>query len=102
MVFVEDRDYSFGILANHDFGIAQGITWAVGLDLVDNLVGLDGQVFGERADLLMGQDEIQVFGLEQGAVCVMVAAGWYRKTAVEIFSKLGQIGIASRHIRDTP
>ena len=45
-VFVEDRDFSLGILTDRHFGIAQGIAWAIGLDLVHNMLVLQGQVFG--------------------------------------------------------
>ena len=55
--------------------IAQGIVWAVGLDLVDDLVGLDGQVLGERAGFLVGENEIQVFGFEQRAMGIMACCG---------------------------
>ena len=55
LVFVEDSNFSFGILTDRDLSIAQGIVWAVGLDLVDDIVSLYGQVFRERTDLLMTQ-----------------------------------------------
>ena len=63
-VFVEDSNFSFGILTDGDFCITQGIVRAVGLDLVNDLVGLHGQVFRKRACFLMAQDEVQVFGFE--------------------------------------
>jgi len=70
------------------------------LDLVDDLVGLHRQVLGQRAGFLMGEDEVQVFGREQGAVSVMGTAGLNGETAVEIFPELGQIGIASLPVRN--
>ena len=48
LVFVKDGDFSFGIFADGDLGVAQGVVRAVGLDLVDDLVELEGQVLGER------------------------------------------------------
>lgn len=99
-VFVEDGDLPFGILTDGDLSIAQGIVWAVGVNLVDHFVGLDGQVFGKRARFLMGQDNIQVFGLDQRVVGIMYAARLHCETAVEIFTKLWQVSIRSLHIRD--
>ena len=64
LVFVEDGDFSFWVFTNGDLRIAQSISWAVGLDLVDDLVELDGQVFGKISCFLVGQDLIQVFCLE--------------------------------------
>jgi hypothetical protein len=94
-VFVEDGNFSFGIFTDSDLGIPQGIVRAVGLDLVNDLLVLNGQVFGEYADFLAGEDQIQVFGLEQGAMGIMVAARGYRKTLVESFAELRQVGIPS-------
>jgi hypothetical protein len=74
LVFVEDGDFSFWVFTNGDLGVAQGIGWAVGLDLVDDLVELKGQVFRKDTGFLMSQDPIQVFCLEQGSVGVMRAA----------------------------
>ena len=55
--------------------IAQGIVWAVGLDLVDDVVGLYGQVLGECTGFLMRQDDIQVICFEQRAMSIVCAAG---------------------------
>ena len=63
-VLIQDRDDSLRIFTDGDLSFTQGIPWAVGLDLVNDLVGLDGQVFGEDAGFLMGQDQVQVLGLE--------------------------------------
>ena len=71
---VEDSDLSFSILADSHLGIAQGIVWAVGLDLVEGMVVLEGQVLGEGAGFLMGKDDLQVIGLAQRAVSIMSAA----------------------------
>ena len=46
----------------------------------------------------MGEDEIQVFGFEQGTMRIMGAARRYSKAAVEIFTEFRQIGIASFHV----
>ncbi len=63
-MLVEDGDNSLGVFAHGDGSIAQGVIWACGLDLVDDLVVLNGQVLGERTGLLIGEDNVQVFGLE--------------------------------------
>jgi hypothetical protein len=78
-----------GIFTDGDLSIAQGIVWAIRLDLVDHFVGLHGQVLGKRAGFLMGQDEVQVFIIEQGAMGIVIAARRYGKTAVVIFPELG-------------
>ena len=49
-----------GIQADSDSGMAQGIGRAIGLDLVDSLVELEGQVFRKRACLLPGQDVVEI------------------------------------------
>ena len=64
LVIVEDGDFSIGILTDGDLRIAQGVVGAVRLDLVDDTVGLHGQVLGERADFLAGQDQVQVVCFE--------------------------------------
>ena len=89
-VFVENRDNSFCIFADSDLGITQGIVRAVGLDLINDLVELDGQVLGKQPGILAGQNEIQVFGFEQRPVSVMSSARGYRKAAIEIFTELGR------------
>lgn len=63
-VFVEDGDLSLGIFTDHDLSLAQGVIRTVGLNLVDDLVGLHGQVFGQNAGLLMGKDDVQVISFE--------------------------------------
>ena len=70
------------------------------MDLVDDLFGLDGQIFGERACFLMGEDEVQVFSLEQRAVSIMVAARLNGETLVEVFPELRQEGVGAVDIRN--
>ena len=94
LVFVEDSNFSFGILANSDLGITQGVIRAVGLDLVDDFLELEGQVFGEGARFLPDQDVRQIFQRRQGAMGVMLAAWRNRKTLVEVGDELRQISIA--------
>jgi len=99
-VFVEDGDNSFGILANGDLGLAQGIIWTVGLDLVNDLIKLDGQVFGENTGFLAGEDQVKVFSVEQRAVGIVIAARGNGKAAVEIFTKLRSKGIGGFNAGD--
>jgi len=54
VVFIEDGNVSFRILADGDLGVAHGIPRALRLDLVDYFVVLNSQVFGKGACLLMG------------------------------------------------
>ena len=58
---VEQGHLTVRIFADGDPGIAQGIGGAFGLDLVDDILELEGQVLGEGARLLPGQDVGQVF-----------------------------------------
>ena len=92
-MLVEDGDHSLGVFAHGDGSIAQGVIWARGLDLIDDLVVLNGQVLGEGAGFLIGEDNVQIFGFEQRAMGVMGAAGWHGKTLVEVFSELRQESI---------
>ena len=43
MALVEDDKLTGGFFANQDLSLAEGIGRAIGLDLVDNLVVLEGQ-----------------------------------------------------------
>ena len=54
--FVEDSEAFLGIQTNRDRGMAQGIAGTFGLDLVDGIAKLEGQVFGEDTRFLPGQD----------------------------------------------
>ena len=98
--FVEDGDGTRSILADGDLGIAQGVGGAVGLDLVNNLFELEGQVFREGAGFLPGQDMSQVFKSCERAMNVLEVAGGNVKAPVEIGNELRQIQIALLHGRD--
>ena len=97
---VEDCDFSVYILADGDLGMAEGVIWTVGLDLVNDLLELYGQVFGKRACFLVSEDDIQFVGFEQRPVGVVHAAGCHRKAPVEIFPELGQVGITGFQVRN--
>jgi hypothetical protein len=51
---IQDGDFVIGVEADGDLGVTQGIGGALGLDLVDGLVELEGQVFGKGTGLLPG------------------------------------------------
>lgn len=63
-ILVEDGDFALGIFTQHHLGMAQGVVRSVGLDLINDIFRLHGQVFREGAGFLVGEDEVQVFGLE--------------------------------------
>ena len=44
------------VFTDGDLSIAQGIRGALGLDLVDDFLELEGQVFGNNAGFLPGED----------------------------------------------
>ena len=58
---VEDGHLPGRVFANSDPGVSQGISRAVGLDLINDLLELDGQVFGDDTGFLPGQDVSQIF-----------------------------------------
>ena len=49
---MEDGNFTLGVLIDNYFGFAKGNGRAVGLELVDDNVELDGQVLGDCAGLL--------------------------------------------------
>ena len=87
--FVEQGNLASCVFANDDLGIAQGIGGALGLDLVDYLLELDGEVLGEQALFLPGQDLVEIFKACQGAVSIVLAARGHAKALIEIGDKLG-------------
>ena len=62
LVFVADIDLAKMIFMDGDFGLSQGIVRSLRLDLIDDILVLDGQVFGDRSGFLPGQDQVEVFG----------------------------------------
>src|SRR5215211_3706165 len=53
---IQDGNLLLGIQTDDDLGTAQSMGGALGLDLVNGLVELQGQVFGEGARFLPGED----------------------------------------------
>jgi hypothetical protein len=72
--FVKDKYLTSGIFTNSDLGIAQGIRWPVSLDLINDFLELEGQIFRDCASFLPTQDLSQVFKTCQRSMSVMLAA----------------------------
>ena len=99
---IQDRDFFLGVDTNEHLGFAQSIRGAVGLDLVDGLVKLQGEVLGKGASLLPGENSGEILFGGQGTMGIDGTSGFYRKALVEVLEELGQIGIALGHIGDVP
>ena len=83
--FVKDGDLTLRALGDGDLSFTQGITGALGVDLVDDLVVLEGEVLGNSSGLLEGEDQVKFFlGERQGAVSMMSTAGLDSKARIEI------------------
>ncbi len=54
LTLVEDGDVILSVQADHHGGMAHRIGGAFGLDLIDDLLELEGQVLGENARFLPG------------------------------------------------
>ena len=57
LTLVEDRDLTLSIFTHSDWCFAHGITGTRSLDLVNHLLVLQGQVLGEDALLLLGEEQ---------------------------------------------
>jgi len=58
--FVENNDSGLSIFANSDVCITQGIAGALDLDLIDDFLELQGQIFGKDAGFLPIEDLAEV------------------------------------------
>ena len=94
-VLIEDGDLSARIFTHGNLGMPQGVIGSIGLDLVDDPPGLHGQVLGQSAGFLMGEDEIQIISFEQGAMCIVGTARLVGKATVEILPEFRQEGITA-------
>ena len=65
------------------------------MDLVNDLVELNSQVFGKDTGFLASEDDVQVFSFEDRAMGIVVTARRYSKASVEIFAELWCEGIRS-------
>src|SRR5664280_3146718 len=59
-VFVEDGNLAEGVLADVDLRIVPGVGGAIGLDLIDHIFELHGEVFSYKPGLLPGEDLVKV------------------------------------------
>ena len=81
LVVVEDSNFSLGVLANGHPSFAQAVTRAFGLDLVNDLFELHGQVLGNGAGLLVSEDQGQVFGWQHRPVGIVACCAAQRRNA---------------------
>ena len=97
VVFVQDSDLSLSILADDHLGVVQGIGGPIGLDLIDHIFELDGEIFGDGARLLPGEDLVKILMGQQGSMSIQGRARLDCKASVEFKDELGQISIALLH-----
>ena len=87
---IQDGDVFLGIETNGDLGIAQGIGGAFGLDLVDGLVELEGQVFGEGTSFLPGENASQIVFGGEGAMSIDSTSGFFAKAWLKSWRNSGK------------
>ncbi len=90
---IQDGHLVLGCETYQHLCISQGIRGAFGLDLVDGLVKLQGQVFGKRARFLPGEDAHKIFFGREGAMKIHRTSRRFCKAVVEILDKFWQVGI---------
>ena len=91
---VEDQDCGLSIFADRDLRITQSIAGAIGLDLVDDFLELQGQIFGKDAGFLPGEDLVEVLVLGERAVSIVGTARRDGEAGIEIVDKVGEVGMA--------
>ena len=87
LILVEEADHSLGVFTDFHRGFAQGISRPLGLDLIDDIVILEGQVVGEYARFLPGEDAFQVGGGGKRPMEIEGAAGLDREAGIEIIEE---------------
>lgn len=99
--FVEDVDLALRVLTDSDLSLAECIRRARGLDLVDDLFVLQGQVLGKGAGFLKRKDLVEVLiREEQRAVGIEGTSGLDGKAAVEILDEFRGEGIGIFDVGD--
>lgn len=102
LALVEDGNVFLGVQADRDSRMSHGVSGALGLDLVGDLLELEGRVLGENTCLLPSEDVRQVVMGREGTMNIVGASGLYSKTTVEVVHELRQVGIAGFPIGDAP
>jgi len=91
---IQDGDVVLGSDTHGDLSVTQGIGGAIGLDLVDGLVELEGEGFGQGTSFLPGEDASQVFLGRERTVSIDITSGFFAEASIEILNKLRQEGVA--------
>ena len=79
LAFIENGDIFPSVLADCDLGLMKSIRGTIRLDLVDGVLELDGQVFGNTAGLLPGENVVQVLCLQHGPMGIQGRTGLSQK-----------------------
>ena len=90
---VADGNLAVGLLVDRDAGVAQGITRTRDLDLLDDLVVLQGEVLGECACILAVEDHVQVVGGPERAMGGARVGGDDGEALIEIVHEQGDEGV---------
>ena len=97
---VQDRNHILVINTNGDLGVAPGIGRSLSLDLVDRLLELEGQVFGEGTGFLPSEAARQIILGSEGTMGIHGASGLFTEALVEVLEELRQVSIALGQCRN--
>src|SRR5664280_1120398 len=100
ITLIENADLALIILTNRHLGLMERIRRTIGLDLIDHVLELEGEVFGYKPGLLPGEDLVEVLMSLHRSMSIQGRARLDRKAGIEIGDELRQIGIALLHIVD--
>ena len=92
--FVSDGDIFMGIDGKGDRSFAHGQGRAVDLDLIDNIMELEGQVVGEGAGFSPGEDMGEVLGFGKRPMGIIGALRLNCEAAIEIVDEFREEGVA--------
>jgi len=87
LVLVEDGEVFVEVQTDGNRGVTHSIGGALGLDLIDDLVELDSEVFGEDTCLLPGQDMSEIVLCGKGTMGIEGTAWLFGKSPVEAVDK---------------
>ncbi len=68
---MKEADYSLGVFTDPNGGLTQGISRPLGLDLIDDIFILEGQVVGEQAGFLPGENLFPARGGGKGTLLLI-------------------------------